>query len=191
MNRTYGLKDLGSALILKKDKDRELKQNERELFQPSELNFLKAESTYPANIGSWWGHIFDATRLNLTSVKNARNWQLPTVFSTRSTVSGLGAAVHNLPTNWAKEGEVKDFWKHLQKQPNFLFNDSEQLNATEVVKRGLHQVLPELLDRNDLAIAYPNLTSSVTGYLKTNNDDDKVTLHYLSACAKILGKNSD
>jgi CRISPR-associated protein Cmr2 len=185
LNRTYRLRDLEPALILKKDKKQAPKQNNRELFQPAELNFLKAESAYPANIGSWWGYIFDATRLNLTSVKNARNWQLPTVFSTRSTVSGLGAAVHDLPTDWAKEGDVKKFWE----RPSFLFNGSEQLKATEVVKRGLHQVLPELLGRKDLAIAYPDLTSGVAGYLKTNND--KVTAHYRSACAKILDENSD
>ena len=73
----------------------------------------------------------------MTSVKNARNWQLPTVFSTRSTVSGLGAAVHHLPTDWAPEKKVKEFWE----RPNLLFNGSEQLNATEVVKRGLHSVV--------------------------------------------------
>jgi CRISPR-associated protein Cmr2 len=185
LNKTYGLRDLEPALILKKDKKQEPKQNDRELFQPAELNFLKAESAYPANIGSWWGYIFDATRLNLTSVKNARNWQLPTVFSTRSTVSGLGAAVHDLPTDWAKEKDVQKFWQ----RPSFLFNGSEQLNATEVVKRGLHQVLPELLGRDDLAVAYPDLTSGVAGYLKTNKDT--VTAHYRSACAKVLNENSD
>jgi CRISPR-associated protein Cmr2 len=64
---------------------------------------------------------------------------------------------------------------------------SEQLNATEVVKRGLHQVLPELLGRDDLAIAYPDLTSGVAGYLKTNNDT--VTAHYRSACKQIFDEN--
>ena len=157
LNETYGLTN----------SDRELTNHtrERKLFQPAELNFLKATSKYPANIGSWWGYIFDATRLSLTSVKNARNWQLPTVFSTRSTVLGLGAAVHHLPTDWAPEKRVKEFWE----RPNLLFNGSEQLNATEVVKRGLHHVLPQLLGRDDLAIAYPNLTSGVAGHLNPHS----------------------
>jgi CRISPR-associated protein Cmr2 len=176
LNETYGLKSPAAALTLKKD----IKQNNRELFQPAELDFLKANSKYPANIGSWWGYIFDATRMNLTAAKNARNWQLPTVFSTRSTVSGLGAAVHSLPMDWAKEGEVKQFWQ----RPNSLFNGSEQLNATEVVKRGLHHVLPELLGRNDFAIAYPDLTAGVAGYLKTNSSEEAD--YYRSACEAVL-----
>ncbi len=180
LNKAYGLRDLDPSLILKKDKKQDREQNDRELFQPAELNFLKATSKYPANIGSWWGYIFDATRLNLTSVKNARNWQLPTVFSTRSTVSGLGAAVHNLPTDWAKEGEVKEFWA----RPSQLFNGSEQLNATEVVKRGLHHILPDLLKRKDLDISYPDLTAGVAGYLKTNSSE--VTDYYRSACEAVL-----
>jgi CRISPR-associated protein Cmr2 len=172
-NQTYGLKNISTPLKLKKDKEK----SERELFQPAEINFLKSitSNKYPANIGSWWGYIFDAMRLNLTAVKNARNWQLPTVFSTRSTISGIGAAVHSNPKDWAKEGEVKRFWQH----PNYLFNGSEQLNATEVVKRGLHHILPELLGRGDLAlakpplcgIAYPDLTAGVAGYLKTNSGE--------------------
>jgi CRISPR-associated protein Cmr2 len=179
LNQTYGLRSPAAALTLKKD----LAQNNRELFQPAELDFLKANSKYPANIGSWWGYIFDATRLNLTSVKNARNWQLPTVFSTRSTVSGLGAAVHNFPTDWAQEGDVKKFWS----QKNSLFNGSEQLNTTEVIKRGLHHVLPELLERSDLEISYPDLTAGVAGYLKTNSSE--VTDYYRSACEAVLAKN--
>ncbi len=169
-NQTYGLKS-------KPDKEK----TDRELFQPAEINFLKSTAVqYPANIGSWWGYIFDATRLNLSAVKNARNWQLPTVFSTRSTISGIGAAVHSNSSDWAKEGEVKKFWQ----QSDYLFNGSEQLNATEVVKRGLHHILPELLGRKDLAIAYPDLTAGVAGYLKTNSGE--VSDYYRSACAAIL-----
>ena len=178
LNKVYGLKDIDPTLSVLKNKDK----GNNGLFTVEELKFL---SKYDPNIGSWWGYIFDATRLNLTSAKNARNWQLPTVFSTRSTVSGLGAAVHDLPTDWAKEGDVKEFWK--RQTP--LFNGSEQLNATEVVKRGLHHVLPELLGRSDLEISYPDLTSGVAGYLRTNSSEVKD--YYRSACVKVLDENSD
>jgi CRISPR-associated protein Cmr2 len=177
LNKTHGLKDPNFRVSIKNGD----LQEHFGLFQPAEINFLPKNNP---NIGSWWGYIFDNTRMNLTAVKNARNWQLPTVFSTRSTVSGIGAAVHNLPTDWAKEGEVKQFWQ----RQNYLFNGSEQLNATEVIKRGLHQILPELLDRCDLAIAYPDLTSGVAGYLKTQPE---VANHYRSACQKILNKYQD
>ncbi len=177
LNKTHGLKDPNFCAFIKNG---DLKER-CGLFQPAEINFLPKNNP---NIGSWWGYIFDNTRMSLTAVKNARNWQLPTVFSTRSTVSGIGAAVHNLPTDWAKEGEVKHFWQ----RPSFLFNGSEQLNATEVIKRGLHQVLPELLDRCDLAIAYPDLTSGVAGYLKTQPE---ATDRYRSTCQKVLNKYQD
>lgn len=148
--------------------DRE--QDNIRLFTPAELQLFK----HHPNIGSWWGYIFDTNRLSLTSIKNARNWQIPTVFSTRSTISGLGAAVHDKPKDWGKEGniptegEVKKFWKHQAG----LFNGSEQLNATEVVKRGLHKVLPNLLNlqQDELTIAYPDLTCGVAGYLRTNGN---------------------
>jgi CRISPR-associated protein Cmr2 len=177
LNKTYGLKDPNlRASINSGDLQKQLG-----LFQSAELNFLP--KTNP-NIGSWWGYIFDNNRINLTAVKNARNWQFPTVFSTRSTVSGLGAAVHNLPTDWAKEGDVKQFWQ----RQNFLFNGSEQLNATEVIKRGLHHVLPELLGRNDLAIAYPDLTSGVAGYLKIQPE---AINHYRSTCQQVFDRYQD
>jgi CRISPR-associated protein len=161
LNKTYGLADPNFQLSVKNG-DR---QRCSGLFQAAELNFLPKNNP---NIGSWWGYIFDSTRTNLTAVKNARNWQLPTVFSTRSTVSGIGAAVHNLSRDWAKEGEVKQFWQ----RQNSLFNGSEQLNATEVVKRGLHHVLPELLGRKDLDIACPNNNSTDWYVLAAGNGDD-------------------
>jgi CRISPR-associated protein Cmr2 len=176
LNKTYGLKDPNFRVFIK---DRNLKEHSG-IFQPAELSFLPKNNP---NIGSWWGYIFDSTRMNLTAVKNARNWQLPTVFSTRSTVSGIGAAVHNQSTDWAREGDVKQFWQ----RQNSLFNGSEQLNATEVVKRGLHHILPELLGRKDLDIAYPDLTSGVAGYLKTQPETIE---YYRSACQKIFNKYS-
>jgi CRISPR-associated protein Cmr2 len=161
LNKTYGLEDPNFCACIKSGGS----QKRPGLFQPAELNFIPKNNP---NIGSWWGYIFDSTRINLTAVKNARNWQLPTVFSTRSTVSGIGAAVHNLPTGWAKEGEVKQFWQ----RQNPLFNGTEQLNATEVVKRGLDQILPELLGRKDLENADPNHNSTEWYVLAAGNGDD-------------------
>ena len=175
LNKIYGLKDPNFCVLIKNSN---LEQYYG-LFQPAELNFLPKNNP---NIGSWWGYIFDNTRINLTAIKNARNWQLPTVFSSRSTVSGIGAAVHNLPTDWAKECDVKEFWQ----RKSSLFNGSEQLNATEVVKRGLHLILPKLLGKKDLEITCPDLTSGVAGYLK--NHDQIISEYYRCACQKVLEK---
>jgi CRISPR-associated protein Cmr2 len=168
----------------------------RELFQQEEIDLLRAihanlqrqnRRGFSANIGSWWGYIFDTTRLNLGAVKNARTWQLPTVFSTRSTVSGIGAAVYPSDRNdWASEQDVKDFW---QKPHANLFNGSEQLNATEVVKRGLHQILPKLLGvkERDLSLAYPDLTAGVAGYLNIQDKEerDRRIERYINACQDV------
>jgi CRISPR-associated protein Cmr2 len=169
LNQHYGLSSKSSV-------GQSEETRSRELFQQEEMDLLRAIYTskdrkFSANIGSWWGYIFDTTRLNLGAVKNARTWQLPTVFSTRSTVSGIGAAVYPSDRNdWASEQDVKDFW---QKPHANLFNGSEQLNATEVVKRGLHQILPKLLGvkERDLSLAYPDLTAGVAGYLNTHDEN--------------------
>ncbi|MFO0139918.1 MAG: type III-B CRISPR-associated protein Cas10/Cmr2, partial [Aphanizomenon sp.] len=64
-----------------------LRTKENQLFKDKELDLLreahkrrwkKYQRGFSANIGSWWGYIFDATRASLASVKNARNWELPT-----------------------------------------------------------------------------------------------------------------
>ncbi|MFM6499136.1 MAG: hypothetical protein ACKPHF_19970, partial [Dolichospermum sp.] len=61
----------------------------QKLFQSQELKFLREayhqrleeqHRKFSVNIGSWWAYIFDATRASLASVKNARNWELPTAF---------------------------------------------------------------------------------------------------------------
>ncbi len=161
LNKTYALADPNFRVSIKNGN----LQEHSGIFKPAELNFLPKNNP---NIGSWWGYIFDSARMNLTAVKNARNWQLPTVFSTRSTVSGIGAAVHNLSTDWAKEGDVQQFWQ----RQNSLFNGREQLNATEVVKRGLHHVLPELLGRKDLENACPNNNLTDWYVLAAGNGDD-------------------
>ncbi len=167
------------------------KSESRKLFKAEELDLLRAiyaskDRKFSANIGSWWGYIFDTARINLGAVKNARTWQLPTVFSTRSTVSGIGAAVYPQGKNdWAIETDVQEFWKECAN----LFNGSEQLNATEVVKRGLHQILPALLDvdKQDLSLAYPDLTAGVAGYLNTygEKERDRRIKQYINACQDV------
>jgi len=147
----------------------------QKLFQAAELNFLRQAYDYrletqrrkfSVNIGSWWAYIFNQTRLSLTAVKNARMWQLPTAFDVRSTISGLGSAVHP-GSDWRSEKEVKQFWQRHAG----LFDGREQLNATETLKRGLHLVIPDLLglDTGEVNASYPDLTAGVAGYLKTSD----------------------
>jgi CRISPR-associated protein Cmr2 len=143
------------------------------LFQEKEINFLREAYNrrlerqgrkFSVNVGSWWAAIFDQTRLALAAVKNARNWEIPTAFGNRSTVSGIGAVVHP-GDDWLSEGQSKKYWsRHAG-----LFDGREQLNATETVKRGLHKVLPELLhlDGEELNASYPDLSAGIAGYLKT------------------------
>ena len=72
--------------------------SEREsLFLEEETQFLQRagelrkqkQDPYPSsvNVGSWWPHIFDQTRFALTSIKNARTWEIQTAFCPRSTIS--------------------------------------------------------------------------------------------------------
>lgn len=181
LNQHYGLVSKSSVVLPDESKS-------RELFQQEEIDLLRAiyeskDRKFSANIGSWWGYIFDTARINLGAVKNARTWQLPTVFSTRSTVSGIGAAVYPSSQNdWTQEQDVKDFW---QKPHANLFNGSEQLNATEVVKRGLHQILPDLLgvQQQALVLAYPDLTAGVAGYLNMHGDEERK--RYVQACEAV------
>lgn len=164
--------------------------SKNELFRPAELAFIRAayqqhlekqDSEFSVNVGSWWPHIFDQTRLALSTVKNARTWKIPTAFGPRSTVSGLGPVVHP-GGDWVTEGDTK---KHWQRQAG-LFDGTEQLNATETIKRGLEKILPQLLIdsenqqteveiKNAIALlsgnisaSYPDLTAGVAGYLKVN-----------------------
>jgi CRISPR-associated protein Cmr2 len=55
------------------------------LFQEKEIDFLREAyqqrlerqgRKFSVNVGSWWNHAFDQTRLALTAVKNARDWEL-------------------------------------------------------------------------------------------------------------------
>jgi CRISPR-associated protein Cmr2 len=181
-----------------------LTREKEKLFQPAELNFLRAAyqqrlekqgKKFSVNVGSWWPHIFDQTRYALTTVKNARNWQIPTAFGPRSTISGLGPVVHP-GADWVTEGDTKKYW---QRQAG-LFDGTEQLNATETLKRGLEKILPQLLiggkDQpseeeiiENIAASYPDLTAGVAGYLKVHTDADlKHRHHFHQACQAILDK---
>ena len=155
------------------------------------------------NVGSWWASIFDQVRFSLTAVKNARTWELPTAFSSRSTISGMGPALHPVydpqQPNRATEGQTREFWSN----PMGLFDGREQLNATEVLKRGLHQVLLEVLkvpsNNNDkIRILYPDLSSGVSGWLRQlersaqagDESAAKKIAYYQKTCKEILGQFS-
>ncbi len=174
-NQAYGL-NKQNALFLENEleflqKAAKLRQKRRGINAPN------------TNIGSWWNHIFDQTRLALTSIKNGRCWELPTAFSTRSTISGIGSVVH--PDNdWISEGKTKDLWKYHAG----LFDGKEQLNATESVKRGLHLILPQLLglDNDKIEITYPDLTSGVAGYLHQGNEEDLD--YFYTTCQAVVRK---
>ena len=169
--------------------------NQNRLFKEKELELLREAHKqrwerqsrgFSANIGSWWGYIFDATRASLASVKNARNWEMPTAFGPRSTISGIGPVVNpgKDGKDWMTEGETQNYW---QRQAG-LFDGTEQLNATEVLKRGLHKILPDLLGIKDLEISYPDLTSGVAGYLKVNQDKTEHKRNFDNACREIGSK---
>lgn len=200
--------DEGEDVAIPEEEDEEYAQTWREqqnqayglsgckaLFVKEELRFLKEagklrrkhykKHPFSSNVGSWWNHIFDQTRLALSAVKNARTWEIPTAFGPRSTISGLGPVVHpddKEKNDWITEGDTKKYWKRNAG----LFDGIEQLNATETVKRGLHLILPELLNLNaadnSIDACYPDLTAGVAGYLKVN---PKGTGHFNNACQEI------
>ncbi|MDY7024094.1 MAG: type III-B CRISPR-associated protein Cas10/Cmr2, partial [Cyanobacteriota bacterium] len=137
------------------------------------------------NVGSWWADIFNQTRLALNAVKNNRNWKLPTAFGPRSTISGIGPVVHPIngehpEKDWTTEGETEKYWKNHYG----LFDGIEELNATEVLKRGLHRILPEILGRKrtDLDLYYPDLCSGVAGWLRHHPE---AVDYYLEACQRV------
>ena len=190
------------------------------LFEPNEAEFLKAvfdlleeteSKSYSKqpnlNVGSWWGNIFDRLRYNLAAVKNARTWQLPTAFGTHSTISGIGSVVHPIydksKPDWATEGQTKKFW--TQEKNLGLFDGIEELNPTEVVKRVLHKILPDILDPDDgrgngeqgignrvkdISLTYPDLSSGVAGWLKQAEiaGDEEAINYYQNACRKICDR---
>lgn len=170
----------------------------QKLFQSQELKFLREayhkrfeeqHRKFSVNVGSWWAYIFDATRASLASVKNARNWELPTAFGPRSTISGIGPVVNpgKDEKDWMTEGDTKKLWG---KHDAGFFDGTEQLNATEVLKRGLHKILPDLLgiEEEDIAASYPDLTSGVAGYLKVNQSRPEHELNFEKACQAIVNQ---
>lgn len=202
----YPVGDLGeelrSSAIYKKDRQDTWteKQNnfcelyEKEtLFRDQERNFLiqagelrrQIQKRHPFNInvGSWWNHIFDRTRIALVAVKNARDWELPTAFGVRSTISGVGSALHVMPKE--TEDSIKQQWKNQAG----MFDGHEMLNASETLKRALHKSLPKLFpkvlekDSDRIDAAYPDLTAGVAGYLRTSSVADHD--HYIQVCQKI------
>ncbi|WP_347277647.1 type III-B CRISPR-associated protein Cas10/Cmr2 [Oculatella sp. FACHB-28] len=160
---------------------------ERQLFQKEELDFIRQvyehDPQFNVNVGSWWSFIFGKTRSALAGIKNSRTWELPVVFSSRSTVSGLGPAVHP-GDDWLPEGVVKDLWKRHAG----LFDGREQLNATETVKRGLHKVLTKLfkIAEKQIEASYPDLTAGVAGYLKTHQDNPLHLAYFHQVCQSII-----
>jgi len=170
---------------------------ENQLFQEKESELLREaykqrwdnqKRGFSANVGSWWGYIFDATRQSLACVKNVRNWEVPTAFAPRSTISGIGPVVNpgKAGKDWMTEADTKELWKDHAG----FFDGTEQLNATEVVKRSLHEILPQLLeiDENDLSISYPDLTSGVAGYLKVNQTNGEHKHNFENLCQEIIAK---
>jgi CRISPR-associated protein Cmr2 len=177
-NQAYDL-DCKKALFFEKEQTflRQAGKLRRERYQ---------KHPFSANVGSWWNHVFDQTRFALAAVKNARTWEIPTAFGTRSTISGMGGVVHpqGKHKDWITEGETKKLWQRNAG----LFDGIEQLNATETVKRGLHLILPKLLKlkKDKLKITYPDLTGGVAGYLKTSTDKELDYFH--QTCQNISKK---
>ena len=158
-------------------------------FTPEELNFLREafkqkQGRFSVNVGSWWPYAFASTRTALAGAKNARNWTLPTAFGGRSTISGLGPVVHP-DSDYLAETTVKRLWQHRAG----IFDGNEQLNATEVLKRGLHHILQELfkvgeankVDEAKITAFYPDLTAGVAGYLRTHQDKDEHVRNFAKA----------
>ncbi|ACB49702.1 hypothetical protein cce_0351 [Crocosphaera subtropica ATCC 51142] len=177
------------------------------LFETNEEKFLKAifkltdietEKEPPKtkyskqpnlNVGSWWAYVFDQLRTSLNAVKNARTWELPTAFTVRSSLSGIGSAVHPIVNeekpDRISEKEINEFWS----EKFGLFDGTEKLNATEIVKRVLHKLLPEILnyEEQEISLYYPDLTAGVAGYLKNallNNQQSEID-YYKRSCHKI------
>ena len=177
------------------------------LFSAEEQKFINAVLTPPdtpkINVGSWWPYTFDQLRFALSSVKKARTWKIPTAFTMRSTVSGVGSVVTPNSINLKRDSKDKTIIEERQqREENIqqyekvlgLFDGKEQLNATETVKRGLHFVLPSLINISNLdsedeleeriAASYPDLCSGVAGWLRTQ--PESAWEYYNKACQEIV-----
>ncbi len=154
--------------------DKLLVKPEKAFLQATYEFVLKQNRKNPPNlnVGSWWASIFDQTRLSLNGVKNVRTWTIPTAFGPRSTISGMGPVVHPIcnseKPDWVTEGDTAAVWSEENHQG--LFDGIEMLNATEVLKRGLHRILPGLLDGTNGLTTNPDGTKVLT----TNPDGTEV-----------------
>lgn len=164
-----------------------------EKFNDKSFPSLAELSTYNTfNVGLWWAQTFERLRKGLEGVKNCREWQLPSIYSPRSTIYGVGSVLHpqqydrdGKPTDWVAESVTKEFWGKIRG----WFDGREQLNATEVVKRGLQKILADELNLNSqdsLASAYPDLTVGTSGLLhQIFKKDSEVIEKYTNICEKI------
>lgn len=120
----------------------------------------------------------------------------------------MGPVVHPIydpaKPDWATEGQTKNDWSKDNNQG--LFDGIEELNATEVKKRGLHRILPSVLFPNSsnnpsqipinktkkLEWYYPDLSSGVAGWLRQMERDgnQKVIASYQTICTEICNKNN-
>lgn len=177
----------------------------KDLFVQPEKEFLKAVYEYVSkrteenppnlNVGSWWASIFDQTRLSLNAVKNIRTWKIPTAFGPRSTISGIGPVVHPVydsqKPDWATEGQTANHWSEDNHQG--LFDGIEELNATEVLKRGLHRILPGVLSisqSEQFEWYYPDLTSGVAGWLRQmeREGNEGAIAYYQDVCNQVCSE---
>ncbi|MEL6579040.1 MAG: type III-B CRISPR-associated protein Cas10/Cmr2 [Cyanobacteria bacterium J06621_12] len=179
VNEKFGTDEF-KAWLNQQNEAYNLKDDKKKLFSEVESEFVEKVSeggtSVKVNVGSWWPFVFDQLRFSLASVKTARHWKLPTAFKTRSTVSGMGSAIA--------------LGKRGSKENLGLFDGKEQLNATEIVKRGLHLVLSQLLDlsgdEREFAASYPDLCSGVAGWLRGSTQAERD--YYLYVCEKITQK---
>ncbi len=155
-------------------------------------NLAELSSYSNFNVGLWWANIFTQLRYSLDGVKNNRSWEMPTCYTLRSSISGIGSSVHPYD-DWLKDGELQgrsqeSILAELWEEDAGLFNGVEQLNSTEVLKRVLHHILPDILQtENKISIYYPDLSSGVSGwlkYLEKNKEQTKID-YYLNACNDI------
>jgi CRISPR-associated protein Cmr2 len=179
---------------------------ENSLFLKEEREFIFAVrdrlENSGVNVGSWWPYTFDELRYALSAVKSARTWTIPTAFTMRSTISGIGSVVTPKSYEFKRDQDNNHLPKRDDEQKRHeslqkikgLFDDKEQLNATETVKRGLHFVLPSLINLSQLnseeeteeriAASYPDLCSGVAGWLRTQSEE--IWQYYNRACADIV-----
>jgi len=164
---------------------------DKSAFKSNSLPSLAELSSYSTfNVGLWWAKILTQLRNSLEGVKNSRTWVLPTAFSLRSSISGIGSVVHS-GDDWLSEEKISDLWEDKTNNAG-LFDGIEKLNATEVLKRVLHKILPKVLYSNDpdteLTTSYPDLSSGVVGWLRQmekEGKEDKIA-YYTSACDLIM-----